>query len=223
MAILYWGKPKIQVSKLNASGDPTNWIDVPTPALDTTQMDVQEGETVEAKIEGGEVEASRKAPNSYTLKFDIRATDNRADFVEDVDGVIEGEYALRLQPENPTLKGIVMDTCVLSVTEKFSTKDGLIRSYTAKALKPKAGRMVKHQKINPKATNSLIVILSGEDGKGRWRVQGEDNWRMSGETAHIEGAGAKTIEFSTVASKTLPTPNTVTIAAGMNVHHAKYT
>lgn len=223
MAKLYWGKPKIQISKLTPSGDPTNWIDVPTPVQDSTKMDVKEGETIEAKVEGGEVEASRTLPNTYTMKFDVRTIVGREDFVENIDGVIEGEYALRLQPEDPESKGIIIDMCMLSVVDNFSAGDGLTLSYSAKALKPRAGRTVKYQKINLKATNQLIVILSGENGLGRWRVQGEDGWRMSGETAHIEGTGSKTLEFTNVKSKTLPTEKSVNIVAGMNVHHGKYT
>lgn len=147
--VLAWGKPTLKAKKLGTNGQPTgNWIVIHTPVKDTTKLSVTKGEKKEAKIEGGENEAVRYAANNYTLEFSVRQVDGRADWVEDVDGIVAGEYLIALQPENPAMKGIQLDRCVISVEDDFSSEEGFSKKYTCDVLKPPAGAKCKRVVVN---------------------------------------------------------------------------
>ena len=112
---LSWGKCTIKIGKLQSSGEaPSSWIDIPTPVENSTKLTPTKGAKKEAKIEGGENEAVKYAANTYTFEFEIRAGKGRRKPVEDTDGVITGEYAVKLQPEDKTVEGIIIDRSVLS-------------------------------------------------------------------------------------------------------------
>lgn len=93
---LSWGKCTIKIGKLQSSGEaPSSWIDIPTPVENSTKLTPTKGAKKEAKIEGGENEAVKYAANTYTFEFEIRAGKGRRKPVEDTDGVITGEYAVK--------------------------------------------------------------------------------------------------------------------------------
>lgn len=147
--VLAWGKPTIKAKKLNASGAPTGgWIDVHTPVLNSTKLSVTKGEKKEAKVEGGDNEAVRYAANNYILEFSVRQVDGRNDWVEDVDGIVSGEYLIALQPENPRMKGVKLDRCVISVEDDFSSEEGFIKKYACDVLKPPAGAKCKREVVS---------------------------------------------------------------------------
>lgn len=140
MAILSWGKPKIWIGKRGEmDAEPSSWIEVPTPVENSTVLTPTKGEKKEAKIEGGENEAVKYAKNTYALTFQIRAAKDREKPVEDVDGTIEGEYALKLQPEDPTAPGLDIAKGVLSMMPSYSSEDGIMWEYTLDVLVPKEG------------------------------------------------------------------------------------
>lgn len=149
MAVISWGKPRIKIGKYQANGNaPSSWTEVPTPVEGSTELSVSKGDKKEAKIEGGEAEAVRYGANTYELLFSVRDAKDRTPFVTDVDGVIEGEYAIVLQPEDPKANGIQIDKCVLSAEVSYSSEEGIVRKYTASVLKPKTGSQVKFKVIN---------------------------------------------------------------------------
>lgn len=139
MALLAWGKPTIWLTKLDDSGNVVKWTKIPTPVEDSTTLTTTKGDKKEAKIEGGEYEGVKYNKNTYSLEFEIRAIEGRAKIAEDVDGVIDGEYSLKLQPEEPTVKGIQIDRGILSMEPSFTTADGLKWKYTLDALIPNDG------------------------------------------------------------------------------------
>lgn len=135
MATISWGKPKLWLAKL-VNGTPSVWKPVPTPADGTTQLNTTKGEKKEAKIEGGEVEAVKYNRNNFSLEFIIRALGGREKLAPDDDGVIEGEYALKLQPEDPTVTGLYIPRGVLSFEPTYNAADGVQWKYTLDALVP---------------------------------------------------------------------------------------
>ena len=66
----------------------------------------------------------------------------------DVDGVIQGEHAFRLIPEDPTAKGYLIDRAQVAVTESFTSAEGGLMHYVIKVLKPKEGEFLKKQVIS---------------------------------------------------------------------------
>lgn len=147
---LAWGKCKVWTSKLS-NGNPTTWNEWPTPVENTTNLTPSKGDKKEAKIEGGDNEAVKYNKNTYLAELEIRQGNDdgtpRKKPVEDVDGVVEGEYALRVQPENAEVEGFIFDRCVISCEDSWNSEDGGRWKYTFDALKPKEGNTVKWQVV----------------------------------------------------------------------------
>ncbi len=143
MAILSWGKPKIEISKLDESGDATTWIEIDTPVENSTQLIPEKGEKREAKEEGGKVVDSRTSANKYRVEFELYAKKGKSKPIEDNDGVVEGNYAFRLTPEDPSLVGFIIENNSVSVEDTFTSADGEKWKYTFEGLKPKNGNIKK--------------------------------------------------------------------------------
>lgn len=215
MAALSWGMPKLKIGKLGANSEaPTSWIDIPTPVENSTKLTPTKGNKQEAKIEGGDNEAVRYGKNTYVLEFEIRAAKGRQKPVEDNDGIIEGEYALKLQPEDPTVEGIIIERGVLSMEPTYDTENGTKWKYTLDALKPATGNTVKFEVVDFSKAGSLKVVISGDGGAGAWKLstEGENDWHKSGVTLSTQ-AGQATIAYKDVSGKTKPTQTSATVKA----------
>lgn len=158
MAVLGWGKCSIFAKDLETSG--AKWFELPTPAENTTQLATTKGDKKEAKVEGGENEDVRYNKNSYALNFTIRAAKNRKRPFDDADGIIGHNYAIAVLPEDAECTGILMDKCRMSVEDGFSTDEGGMWAYTADALKPDSGTMVKWGVINVSKSGSEITGIT---------------------------------------------------------------
>lgn len=143
MAILSWGKPRIQFAASVAGVPNGGWTDIDTPKQDTTKITPTAGTEVTATEEGGEVVDSRSGKNSYSFEFDLFVKKGVARPFADTDGVIPGDFAFRIVPEDPSNEGAQIDRCTLRVEENFTAADGKILHYVAKCLKPATGRIVK--------------------------------------------------------------------------------
>ena len=145
MAQLSWGKPTIEFGKCDVNGAvPTAWTKLAyDPVENSTKLTPTKGEKKEAKVEGGENEAVKYAKNTYVFEFEVRAAKGRSKPIPDADGVVEGEYAVRLTPEDPTVEGILIEKATVSVEETFDTAEGKKWKYTFDVLKPALGNQVK--------------------------------------------------------------------------------
>lgn len=145
MAQLSWGKPTIEFGKCGVDGaTPTAWTVLPYPPVESsTKLTPTKGAKKEAKIEGGENEAVKVAKNTYVFEFEVRAAKGRSKPIEDDDGVIEGEYAFRLTPEDRECEGFLIDKSTASMEETFDTENGKKWKYTIDVLKPATGAQVK--------------------------------------------------------------------------------
>lgn len=221
---LSWGKPTIKIGKLGANGEaPTTLIDIPTPVENSTKLTPTKGAKKEAKIEGGENEAVKYAANSYTLEFEIRIGEGRNEPIEHIDGVITGEYALKLQPENKTLKGLVIDRGTLSAEDTWDAENGDKIKYTMDVLKPNEGKQVKREVVNFSGAGSLKVVISDDGGAGAWKLSTETDWHNSGVQITTPN-GSITIQYKDVTGKTKPAQTSATIKEGEVIEiAAKYT
>lgn len=156
MAVIGWGRPTIVISKLDSSGEPTTWSDVPTPAEDSTSLTTTKGDKTEAKLEGGANEDVKYGRNTYALAYQIRvAKGKKMPFVA-LDGVVDGEYAVAVQPEDPSVPGIMIKKSVVSAEDTYSTAEGGAIVYTHDALQPNDGSQVEW---------GVITIQRDSDGK----------------------------------------------------------
>lgn len=142
MAILSWGKCKIEHAAANP-GSGANWTELDTPKENTTKLTPTAGTVQEAKEEGGAVVDSRIGKNSYEFEFDLFVKKGVTRPFDDDDGVIAGEHAFRVTPEDTACEGILIDRSSLRVEERYSTEEGKMLHYVAKVLKPTTGKMVK--------------------------------------------------------------------------------
>lgn len=156
MAVIGWGRPTIVISKLDTSGEPTTWSEVPTPAEDSTSLTTTKGDKTEAKLEGGANEDVKYGRNTYALAYQIRVAKGKTMPFAALDGVVEGEYAVAVQPEDPTVPGIMIKKSVVSAEDTYSTAEGGAIVYTHDALQPNEGSQVEW---------GVVTIVRDTDGK----------------------------------------------------------
>lgn len=145
MSVLSWGKCKIQTTT-STNGAPASsgpWKDIDTPKEDTTKVTPTAGSEKTATEEGGELVDVRYGKNTYTLEFDLFVKKGKDRPFEDNDGLISGEHAFRVIPEDDTCEGSQIDRAVVRCDESYSTADGKLLHYVARCLKPATGKTVK--------------------------------------------------------------------------------
>lgn len=145
MAILSWGKPGLETTPSTDGAPAANaeWKALDTPKDSTTKLTPSAGTAVEAIEEGGDLVDSRTGKNKYEFSFDLFVKKGKKRPWEDVDGIITGEHAIRLTPEDEECEGILIDRCTIRCEDSYSTADGILLHYVCKVLKPKTGKMVK--------------------------------------------------------------------------------
>lgn len=143
MSILSWGKCLIEHSTSTNGAPGTNWTAIDTPKEDTTKLTPSAGTEVNATEEGGEIVDSRTGKNTYLFEFDLFVKKGKERPFEDNDGIIAGEHAFRLTPEDEDCEGLQIDRSTVRVEESYSTADGKMLHYVVRCLKPATGKTVK--------------------------------------------------------------------------------
>lgn len=141
MSVLAWGKPRIFVKNLDEAS--AKWKEVPIPVENSTQLTPTKGDKKEAKVEGGENEDVRYSKNTYALAYQIRIAKGKVMPFEHEDGIIAHNFAVAVQPEDPTVPGIMIDKSTVSAEDNFTAEEGGLITYTHDALKPATGKQVK--------------------------------------------------------------------------------
>lgn len=150
MSQLSWGKCTIEKA-ISTKGTPAEqWTAIDTPKEDTTKLTPTAGTEKTATEEGGDLVDSRTGKNTYQFEFDLFVKKGGTRPFEDVDGVIAGEWAFRLTPEDEETEGFQIDRSTVRCEESYSTADGKMLKYVVKVLKPATGKSVKpYTKTNP--------------------------------------------------------------------------
>lgn len=146
MATISWGKPSLFQTTPSVDRAPAEnavWKDIETPKDGTMQINVTEGSEVTALEEGGGLVDIRYNANTYEFSFTEFVKKGKDPVFEDSDGVVAGEHAFRFLPEDDTCEGRKIDCAIVRVVETFTTADGILRQYKARAKKPKTGNTVK--------------------------------------------------------------------------------
>ncbi len=121
--VIGWGK----CSVVEGSGASATTFD---DVIDgSAALEVEEGEEMEALIEGGEAEARRKKPDKYVLRFS-----RRIDTVAELDDIKQGEedVDVELIPELVGAVGVQLDSTSKRVTARYDTTDGMVADYVYK-------------------------------------------------------------------------------------------
>lgn len=143
MAILSWGKPKIETAVCEDGMAGTDWTPIDTPQQDTTNLNPTSGDTIDAQEEGGDIVDSRTAKTTYEFEFTLFVKKGGKRPFEDDDGVVSGEHAFRLTPEDEACEGILIDRATVRLEEQFNTANGKLLHYIARCLKPTTGKTIK--------------------------------------------------------------------------------
>ena len=158
MSVLGWGKCRLFVRDLDEKNAP--WQEFPTPVENTTTLETTKGDKQEAKVEGGENEDVRYAKSTYVLNANIRAAKNRKKPIEDADGIIDHNYEVAVQPEDPEATGIHIPKAKPSVNDTWSTEEGGIWEYAFDALKNDTTTQVEMGKITVSEDGGVISSVT---------------------------------------------------------------
>lgn len=144
MSVLSWGKPKkIETAKLADDGTPGSWEEIDTPKEGSSQLTTEKGDKKEATEEGGGTVDVKFNKSKYSFAFQLFAKKGKTKPIEDDDGVVLDNYAIRLTPEDPTTEGWVMDKTNVSVVDTWTSEDGKLWEYTFEGLVPETGKILK--------------------------------------------------------------------------------
>lgn len=145
MSKLSWGEPTIEFCKLENGTLPSNpvWKAMPEIKQGTTALETQQGDRTEAYDEGGDVVDVHTAKSRYSLTFQVYIQKGQDKPLEDNDGVVTDDYAVRLTPEDPNATGFIMPRCSVSVQESWSSADGGLWTYTFNGVKATEGKTLQ--------------------------------------------------------------------------------
>lgn len=138
MAVLSWGKPSVLYSKSGSDPDSALWLPMPEIKEDSASLEVTEGELIEATEEGGAVVDSRRKANKYKFTLDIYVKKNSTRPIEDINGIITDNYAVRVIPEDPACEGFELRKTNVTVAERWTAAEGKMLRYTFDGIKPDA-------------------------------------------------------------------------------------
>lgn len=164
MATIPWGKPTIEVAH-SVNGVPVGeWTTLDTPKEGTTVLNTTAGDKREAKEEGGKVVDVKYTASNYSLEFQLFVKKGGTRPFVDSDGLIDGEWALRLTPEDPNCEGFQIDKSTVNVEETYSAEDGKLLKYTFSALKPAEGNILKPYIKGSLELSDTMVVIDGAGG-----------------------------------------------------------
>ncbi len=116
--VLGWGRCSI------TAGEKT-WDDI---VEGSTSLEVEEGDEVEATIEGGTAEGRKHNPDKYTLTANRRIGDTSEVNL----GYTETVASVKVEPEAVGAIGVTLTNPSQHVAVKFDSTDGLVAVYTWK-------------------------------------------------------------------------------------------
>lgn len=158
MAVISWGKPTIYIgaagSKPLASNAVASFYPLSTPVEGSTNLTATQGDKVEAKIEGGEAEATKIKAATFELTMNVRMaldenTVRRLPVpLYKTSGANETEYtadnvAVVLIPENEKAPGFFCPDCSVSIIESYTAEDGAMWEITLNPNVPQSGKAVQ--------------------------------------------------------------------------------
>lgn len=134
MSVIAWGKPAIFVKNLD--NDDANWFKLDTPKEDTTELTPTKGDVMEATEEGGGTVDKKTKKSTYELAYQLFIKKGVKQPFKTIDGIVEGNWAVAVQPEDPTIPGVYLGKTTIGAEEAMTSQDGGLVTYTHSALIP---------------------------------------------------------------------------------------
>ncbi len=144
MSVLSWGHCGIQYCPSVDGAPDGNWVDLEdTPKEDTTKLTASQGTEKSATEEGGAIVDYLPAANTYDFEYDHFVKKGKTAPFSDTDGVVDGEWAFRVIPQDKACYGIQIDRAVVRVDVSYAAADGILLHHAVKCLKPAEGNTIK--------------------------------------------------------------------------------
>lgn len=146
MSTVSWGGPKLQFIPIAAGASPaagswsgvTGLVEISADDLleDSSQLNTTEGEVKELKNEFGVVVDRKQLPASYVFTTGIIRKKGVAAKFSAVNGVVAGDWAMRLIPEDVHTVGFQFDKCNITITKGWNGDQGRIDTLNVSAVEP---------------------------------------------------------------------------------------
>ena len=164
MKTIGWGKPGIYYRKTTDQ----YFQKTVNPVENSTALETTKGDKLEAKGEGGEVDAVRHKKSSYVLRYGIRVAAEVEQHIAHEDGVVIPEYVVVVVPENAAAPGIFIEHSEVTVDDSFAADEGGVVTYEHAVLTAASGKSVKHGIMT-------VTALTGDNaGKFSISANGKD-------------------------------------------------
>ena len=141
MSVTSWGKCSIFIQKVGTKKN--EWDKLDTPKEDSTQITPTKGDTMTQTEEGGGTVDRKTKKSTYEAAYQLFYKKAVAQPFQTIDGVIEGNYRLAIQPEDSELPGVYMGNTTVGAEEAYTTADGALITYTHSALIPDGDPVAK--------------------------------------------------------------------------------
>ena len=158
MSVTSWGKCSIFVQKVGATKN--EWDKLPTPKDGTTTVTPTKGDTMTQVEEGGGIVDRKTKKSTYEAAYQLFIKKNQSQPFKTIDGIVEGNYRIAIQPEDAELPGVYMGNTTIGAEEAYTTESGALITYTHSALIPEGDVVAKT--VNSKSEDVYCAY--------RWRV-----------------------------------------------------
>lgn len=161
------GAPKIEI-KQSVNGKPVDgdWLEMDSPKESTATLSTADGNTTELKDEKGKVVDSYTEPGTSTFAFELLKKKNLSLPFPATNGVVSGEWAIRVSSDvDPNAPAFQIDRCTLVGGKNWTKTDALRVNYTATALEPARGDMVKFLGVDVDKTDLAFDAAANSTGK----------------------------------------------------------
>jgi hypothetical protein len=216
MSKIGWGKPTVRIGIVGVSDvTAANWLKLSEIAQGTSQLNTEQGEETVAKEEGGDIFDKRTDSNAYTFELELFAQKGVKKPIEDQDGIVTENYAVRLVPEDPTALCWRMDRCSVNCVDTWNSADGGRWKYTFSGLKPLVGKTLKPY-YQPALSVAALTFTSSVDTTGKTvTVTERDDAGLPTATGTVTAVSDQTWATVTVAT------NVVTVKVAANAGTAR--
>ena len=141
MKRLMWGEARAAIATQKNDGSGYDTVKtLPSIVENALQLQTTKGGKQDATVEGGRVEAVRYKANTYGLEIQIRTGVENGESIklpfDEIDGIVDGIWGLRVQPEDPETGGLTVMETVISVEDTFTAQDGAIWKITFDFISP---------------------------------------------------------------------------------------
>ena len=146
MSTVSWGGPKLQFIPLasGASAPSGSWsavtglVEITSDDLleGSSQLETNEGDVKELKNEFGVTVDRKQMPASYVFRTSIIRKKGAAAKFTSTNGIVTGDWAMRLIPEDTAATGFQFGKCNITVTKGWTADQGSLDNLIVNGVEP---------------------------------------------------------------------------------------